>query len=154
MASGAHTSGVQKMLDGTHPLLSSTIKVMLLAAGVYTYNPDDDVVDAGGASDVADAELNVSGYTPGHGSASRKTLASKTISVNDANNRVECDAADVSWIALGAGATIGAAEMVVEAGADDTATQLLNYLDPSDVPTNGSDVTLQFASNGFLNFNT
>lgn len=153
MASGAFTSGLTSAMNGTSPYLTTTHKVMLLAtATAYTYNPDNDFVSAGGANDPDDAELSVSGYTGGFGGAGRKTLASKTITTNDTNNRVEWDAADVTWTALATGQTIEAAVVIVEI-TNDAASQLVVYLDPTNVPTNGSDITLQFASNGFLNFN-
>ena len=156
MASGAFSTGIKEWLDGTIDYLVDTIKVLLVStATAYTYNPDDDVVDAGGANDVVDAESNVTNYTRGWGGSGRKTLASKTITVNDANNRVEVDAADVTWTALGGGTnqTLEAAVVIKEGGANDTTSRLLAYLDPSNVTTNGGDITLQFASNGFLNFN-
>lgn len=153
MASGAFTSGMTKAMDGTNPYLTTTHKVMLLATATpYTYDPDHDNISMGGANDPDDAELNVGGYTRGFGGAGRKTLASKTITTNDTNNRVEWDAADVTWTALAAGQTIEAAVVVVEI-TNDAGSQLVIYLDPTNIPTNGSDVTLQFASNGLLNFN-
>lgn len=154
MASGAFTSGLTSAMNGTSPYLTTTYKVMLVATATpYTYNPDNDFVSAGGANDPDDAELNgVSGYTRGFAGAGRKTLASKTITTNDTNNRVEWDAADLTWTALGTAQTIEAAIVIVEI-TNDAASQLVVYLDPTNVPTNGSDVTLQFASNGFLNFN-
>jgi hypothetical protein len=154
MASGAHNKGVTDLLDGTSPYLTTTLKVMLLGTATpYTYNPDNDVVDAGGANDPLDAEIAVTGYVGGWGGAGRKTLASKTVTENDTNNRVEFDAADVSWTGLAAGATIEAAEVIREGGANDTTSRLFVYLDPTNLATNGSDVTLQFPANGFLHFN-
>lgn len=153
MASRAYTSGLTSAMNGTSPYLTTTYKVMLLAtATAYTPNPDHDFISAGGANDPDDAELSVSGYTGGFNGAGRKTLASKTISTNDTNDRVEWDAADVTWTALATGQTIEAAVVIVEI-TNDAASQLVVYLDPTNVPTNGSDITLQFASNGFLNFN-
>ncbi len=154
MASGAFNRGVKELLNATTDFLTATMKVALLAtATAYTYNPDNDFMDAGGANDPTDAELSVSGYTGGFAGAGRKTLASKTVTENDTNNRVEFDAADLTWTALGTGQTIAAAVVIKEV-TNDAATVLYVYLDPTDVPTNGSDITLQFASNGFLNFNT
>lgn len=155
MASGTYTSGIAKMLDGTNPFLTTTYKALLVSTATpYTYDPDHDVVDAGGANDVVDAETNVTGYTRGWGGAGRKSLASKTVTVQDASNRVELDAADLTWTALGAGQTLEAAVVVVEGGANDTTSQLAVYLDPANIATNGSDVTLQFAAAGLVNFNT
>lgn len=153
MASLAYQAGIRELLDGGTVYLTDTIKVMLIStATAYTPNKDHDFVDEGGANDPVDAETNVTGYTRGFGGAGRKTLASKTITANDTNDRVELDAADVTWTALGAGETLEAA-IVIEEITNDAASPLLCYLDPSNIATNGSDVTLQFATNGFLNFN-
>ena len=154
MASGSYNRGVKELLNGTTDFLTATIKCALLATATpYTYNPDHDFMDAGGANDPTDAELSVTGYTGGFGGAGRKTLASKTITENDTDNRVEFDAADLTWTVLSTGQTIEGAVIIKEV-TNDAATVLYAFLDPTNVPTNGSDITLQFASNGFLNFNT
>jgi len=153
MASGAYTSGLTSAMNGTSPFLTTTHKVMLVSTATpYTYDPDHDFLDAGGANDLTDAETNVGGYTRGFGGAGRKTMASKTITSNDTSNRVEWDCADLTWTALATGETLEAAVAIVEI-TNDAASQPVVYLDPTNIPTNGSDVTLQFASNGFLNFN-
>lgn len=154
MASGAYTSGITKMLDGSYDFLTDVIRVILIRAAVYTFNKDDDFVDAGGSSDVLDAELSVSGYTGGHGGSGRKALASKTITTNDTSDRVEVDCADFTWTALASGQTIAAAVVEKPGTSDDTTAILICYMDPTDVPTNGSDITLTIASNGFLWFAT
>lgn len=153
MASGAFQTGVMKLHDGTNTYLGSTVKILLLATATpFTYDPDVKLLDAGGANDITDAELNVTGYTRGFGGAGRKTLASKTIAVNDANNRIEWDCADITWTALGTGQTIAAAVICVEL-TNDAATAPIAYLDPTDTPTNGGNITIQIASNGWLNYN-
>jgi hypothetical protein len=153
MASGGYNNGSTRFTDGTSPFLTTTLKCLLVATAVpYTFNPDDDVLDAGGANDIHDAETTVTGYTGGFAGAGRKTLASKTVAVNDANNRTEFDCADVTWTALGAGQTLEAAVVAHEV-TNDTLSVPLIYLDPSNIPTNGGDITLQFASNGIYNLN-
>lgn len=148
MASNAYTSGVREMFVGNVDYLVDTIKV-LLGIGSYTPNKDHDFLDEAGANDPTDHELNVTGYTRGFNGAGRKTLASKTITVDDANDRVEFDCADITWTALGAGQTIAWA-IVVKEVTNDAATQMLCYLDVTDTPTNGSDITLQIGADGFL----
>lgn len=128
------------LADGTIDLTNDTLK-LLLVTSVYTPNADDDFLDAGGASDITDAELNVTGYTRGFGGAGRKTLASKTFTTNDTNDRAEFDAADITWTALGTGQTIAAAVLVKEI-TNDAASVPLIYFDISDIPTNGSDVVI------------
>lgn len=154
MASVAYTSGVREMLAQNIDYLTDTIKLMLVGTATpYTPNVDDDFVDAGGANDPVDAEINVTGYAPGWGGAGRKTLASKTITVDDSNNRVTMDAADATFTALGAGATIAAGIVIKEGGANDTTSQMITYQDVTDTATNGGDIVIQFATNGFMFFN-
>jgi hypothetical protein len=152
---GVHQRGVREILNGGIDLLTSTVKVMLLGtATVYTYNPDNNFVDAAGANDPIDAELTgVSGYTGGFGGAGRKTLASKTVTQDDTNNRNLFDAADVLWTALGAGGTIDQAEAIVEI-TNDAASILLANFDVTNTATNGSDISLQWNSAGLIAFNT
>lgn len=155
MANLIYTQGLADLVNGTIDYLTATIKVLLLSTAVsFTEDQDITVADAGGANDIVDAELNVTGYTRGWGGSGRKTLASKTISVNNGSNRVEFDAADVTWTALATGQTISDAVVVKEGGANDTTTRPIAHLDVTDTPTNGSDVTLQFNSAGIVNLNT
>ena len=155
MASGGYTNGIKLWLDGTIDYLVDTIKVMLTSTATpYTFNADHDAVDEAGTNDLIDAETNVAGYARGWGAAGRKTLATKTIAVNDTSNRVEVDAADVTWTALGSGETLEAAVVIKEGAVNDTTSRPIVYLDPTNIATNGSDVTLQFAAAGFLHFNT
>jgi len=159
MASLVHQSGLAKLLGMTAAIsyLSDTIKVMLLGTGTaYTPNKDTDFLDEGGANDIHDAEISTTNYTGGFGGGGRKTLASKTISANDTSDRVEIDAADVTWTALGppsGGPTLAAAEIIKEV-TDDTLSVCICYQDFTDTVVNGGDVTLQFASGGFLQINT
>lgn len=148
MASGAFNKGLSDIADGTIDLLTDTLKVILVTS-TYTYDPDTLVVDAGGASDILDAEISVTGYTGGWGGGGRKTLTSKTVTADHTNNRAVFDAADPSaWTALGSGATIAAAVIVKEGGSNDTTSRPLAYLDITDTPTNGGDFTLIFAATG------
>lgn len=154
MASNAYTSGIREMLVNGVAYLTDTIQVMLVGTATpYTPNVDHDFLDEGGANDPVDAEINVTGYTSGYAGSGRKTLASKTVTVDDTNNRVAVDAADVTWTALGAGATIAAGIVHKRGGANDTTAQMIAYQDVTDTATNGGDITLQFAANGFLFFN-
>lgn len=154
MASGPYHRNILKMLDGTIAYLTDTIKVLLVSTATpYTYNPDHEFVSAGGANDIDDAEANVTNYTRGFAGAGRKTLASKTLTANDASDRVEVDAADVVWTTLGGASnqTLAAAVVLKEI-TNDAASRMFAYLDFTDVATNGGDITVQFAASGFLTF--
>lgn len=154
MADIFFNSGKKKIADhddaDTINLLSNTIQVMLVAT-TYTGNADDDFVDDGGANDPASHEISVTGYTPGFGGTGRKTLAGKTIVTDDANDRAEFDANDVAWTALGTGATIGSV-ILYKRNTSDSDSQLIAKFDVTDTPTNGGDITVQWNSEGLLNF--
>lgn len=80
----------------------------------------------------------------------RKTLAGVTVTVDDANDRVDVDASDIVWAAA-AGAEVGALVVCYDpdAGAgDDTSLIPLTKHDFSVVPS-GGDVTAQLAAAGF-----
>lgn len=148
------TTGKRKIVDhsisGTINLLTDTLKVMLVDS-TYTGNADDDFVDDGTANDPASHEISVTGYTPGFSGSGRKTLAGATMTTDDTNDVVVFDANDVTWTALGAGATIGAV-ILYKNGTSDTDSQLIAKFDPTNAATNGSDVTAQWSTSGLINF--
>lgn len=152
MASNVFNRAVKELADGTYTWLSSTIKAMLIGTATpYTPNVDHDFVDAGGANDPIDAELNgVSGYTRGFGNSGRKTLASKTITEVDGSDRAEFSSAGLTWTALGTGDTIAAILFIFETGANDTTSRLIAYGDVTDTPTNGGDVTINPGTGGWF----
>lgn len=141
MASKWYGKGLRKILDRTIDWVgSANIKVMLLNS--HTFDPDHEFV----SSVVAD-EFAGTGYTGGHNGAGRKALASKTITDDTANDRIELDAADPSaWTGLNTDTVAWA--IVFEQGASDAASQLICALDPADLTTNGGDVTLSFNAEG------
>lgn len=151
MASILYNEAKKEILDGTLNLSSSTLKVMLVDS-TYTPNADNDVVDAGGASDPIDAEIVATNYTGAWGGAGRKTLASKTFTADDTNDRGVFDAADVTWTSLGGATndTIVGAIVIKEGGANDTTSRLIAYIDTADITTNGGDITIQWNASGIF----
>jgi hypothetical protein len=143
MTDFAYNRGSKDLWDGTIALLTDTIKVMLVAAG-YVANRDDDVVDAGGANDAVDHEISGTGYVAGWGGSGRKTLASKTITEDDANDRSSFDCADVTWTAIDVATEPSQLLMIKEGGANDTTSRIITHHDFV-VVTNGGDVTAQIA---------
>ena len=142
MADHAYTTGFSELLDGTIDFLVDTIRMMLCNTG-YTSNKDDLVVDAAGANDPVDHEASGTGYIAGWGNSGRKTLASKSVQADLSNDRVDMDAADITWTALnGDVGAITYAMWIKEGGADDTTSRLLGHHDFSVTP-NGGDVTMQ-----------
>ena len=140
MASKVYPAGLKYLTDGTTSYTSDTIKIMLVNSS-YTYSDSHDHVD-----DVSANELSGTGYTGGFDGSGRKTLASKTITVN--STHIEFDAADITWTGLNAG-TIGGA-ILIEEITNDASSALLAFIDPTDLPTNGGDVTLVVNSGGFM----
>lgn len=155
MADQAYQRGIADLLDGTKDFLTDTfVHVLIGTATAYTPNKDDTLFDAGGANDIVDAELTgVAGYARGWGNSGRKALTSKTVSVNNTNDRVELDCADPSWTGLGTGDTVAADVIGYEGASADTGSRPVIYLDLVDTPTNGSDLSVQMAANGFCHFN-
>lgn len=109
---------------------SPDLRVLLLNGG-YAYDPDDDFVSA-----VAAAELVVGGYA-------RQALAGVAGSEDDAADRAEVEANEVTFGPLDAGDTIVAA-VVFENTGNDATSELLAFYPLGSVPTNGGQVTLRF----------
>lgn len=149
MPSGLYNTAKEKIanpnLSGAINLLSDTIKVMIVK-NTYVFDPDHDFV-----SDISSHELNVTGYTGGFSGSGRHTLAGKTTTRNDSADRVEFDASDESWVALGAGQTIGGL-IIYKHITNDASSQLITFLDIPDVATNGNDFNVTWAVNGLINF--
>lgn len=146
MASFLYTTGLKEIVDNTIDIDNDTLKLMLVGSA-YVANKDDLVVDAAGANDPVDEEINVTGYTPGWGNSGRKTVT-VTLQANTTDDRVDIALDDQTWTALGTGATIAAAILIKEGGANDTTSRLIAYFDVTDTPTNGGDITLDFNTLG------
>jgi len=133
-------------------LLNDTIKIGL-STSVHTVDRDDDFLDDGGASDFSSGELTGTGYTAGFGGAGRKTLASKTITVDKTNDRAEFDCADVTWTAINAGTAAQAT--VMKEITNDAASKVIAHIDSGfPVVSNGGDVTLQINAEGLIQLST
>ncbi len=133
MASIVYNRGVQIVASGEADLEGDTIKVMLLA---NTYTPDkaDNVL-----ADVSAHEISGSGYTAGGA-----TLANKSVTEDDGNDRVAFDADDVVW----SNATITARYAVVY---DDTLADdplLFCYDFEEDKSSSGANFTFAFNAAG------
>jgi hypothetical protein len=78
-----------------------------------------------------------------------QVLGSKTRTEDTANDRIVYDAADPTWTAVSPGNTIGWA-IVYKFGTNDADSVPICVIDLSDIPTNGSDVTVQFDTTGIF----
>ena len=147
MASGWFSQGLLRTLDGTIDLDTSTLKLMLVDTG-YTYDPDHEVVDPGtnDAADLSHNEVVATNYTGGFGGAGRKT-AVVTMQKSNASNRVEIAIGDLTWTSLGGATndTVGGSALIREI-TNDTQSIPIGFFDVTDTPTNGGNVTLDFAA--------
>lgn len=146
MASNWYTKAIEDIMDGTIDLAADTLKVMLVTSA-YTFDRDHELVDAGGANDLVDAELSGTGYAGGWGGSGRKTLGSKSITTDHSNNRAVLDAADSIWTGINAGTPV-AAVIIKEGGSDDTTSRPILYMGFTGVATSGGDLTVSWNSTG------
>jgi len=153
MASFFTNRAMFKILNRTLDITTGC-KVMLCTAGL-TADQDTDFIGSGAGSPGA-TEITATNYTRGFGGAGRKA-ATITFAEQDANNRGVVIIADITWTALGGATndTVGFACLVKEV-TNDADSELIAVWDLSpDIPTNGSDVTLDFdATSGNIRFTT
>lgn len=123
------------------------IVVLLKSAGLVSdatlVDYDDLAALLAGASDEADFTNYV-----------RKTGASVTVTVDDTNERVDCDLADITWTAAGGASNNTIAKLIIcydpdTTGGTDSSIVPLTHHDFS-VTTDGSDLTAQIAAAGFF----
>ncbi len=156
MTDFVYNKGSGDLADTLQPIdfIVDVIRVGL-ATSAYVANRDDLLLDAGGANDFIDEELSGTGYVAGHGNSGRKTLASKTVTVDQANDRTEFDAADVVWTAINAG-TAAQAVTHSEGAADDTTARPISHQDTGGFPvvTNGGDLTIAWDVSGIFYLST
>ena len=112
----------------------------MLVRESYVPNPDQIAIDDGTVSDPASHELSVGGYA-------RKTLTNMVIGKDIATDFAYMDADDVPFGALLAGQTIGGI-LVYKEGATDGVRVPFFFYETPDTPTNGSQITVQWASIG------
>ncbi len=147
MANFMYNSAKLLLLDGGFDLSTSgdTIKAMLVEG--HTADPDDDFVD-----DVNADEISVTGYTGGFGDAARKDVVNIT-AVDNTLDLAKMDGTDITWSALGAGATINGIILIKE-NTNDADSDLLFHIDvvsPSfPTATDGSDFVVTWNALGIV----
>lgn len=123
-----------------------TWQLMLVTTG-YVADQDHNFVYSNSSSGVLGEprvyESTVSGYA-------RQTLTSLALFEDDSNDFAGLDAADVTFSALVAGNTIGGAVLYIYSSSGgttgDSGQELVAFYDITDTPTNGGDITIQWAS--------
>lgn len=144
MADFCYNYGSMALWDGTYDILTETNAKVMLVTSSYTPDRDNQYIDDGGANDPTDHEISGgSGYTGGFGGSGRKALASKTITIDLANDRSDFDAADVTWTAIDTTTEPAHLLLVVEETTD--ADSLLISHHDFVATTNGGDLTATIA---------
>jgi len=148
MASQVYNQFKKYIADGTIDLDSNNIWVALVMTNT-TVDTENDGIEHIGDFTTLD-ECDGANYV-------RKALASKAVTVNDANDRAEFDAADVTWSSLGNGTrAIQGVLVYVDsdndgASADDATNDVIAYVEfTSTVNPGGGDFTIQWHANGLL----
>lgn len=131
----------------TLPAANDAIIVLLLkSSGLEADGTLVDYDDVSALLAAANDEADFTNYV-------RKTAASVTVTVDDTNNRVDVDMADITWTAAGGGTnnTIGALltsyDPDTTSGTDTTLVPATKH--DFSVTTDGSDLTAQVATAGF-----
>ena len=126
-------------------LLTDNIALLLVTPGYEASNTVANLADANTMHEIASYELTtgtVSGYA-------RYALASKSVSETDdgssSNGFAFFKASNVTFSSLGTGNTVGGC-ILIRQGADNNACPLIAFYDVVDTPTNGGDITIQWAS--------
>jgi hypothetical protein len=130
---------VAKKVDGSLDVDTDTVK-MLLISGTTAPDPDHTTVSAVLA---AAAELSATGYSPGASSTDRKTLT-VTVTVDNANNRVDHTTNSQTWSALNSG-TLRQVLIYKHTGTNDASNVPIMCIDTASglpLTLNGSDVTV------------
>lgn len=109
MANLLFTKFFERLASGNLNWASAVIR-MLLERSTSTYTPNKDHDFVGDLASLV--EISVASYA-------RQTLGSCAVNVDDANDRVELDCADVSFGALESGQTVLALIIYVQIGGSD-----------------------------------
>jgi hypothetical protein len=136
MAGIVFNEGSLALQDGTVDYLGSAAVKFMLLTDAYTPNKDHTVTD------LAAAEVSVSGYTGGFNGAGRKALGTKTQTNDTTNDRTVYDAANPSAWTLAAGENVKYCAVIWENVNDAGSIALfLNDFAEGTIPTNGGTFT-------------
>ena len=141
-----YTHAVTEFAKGNIDLVNDDIRVLLVMTNT-TADTEKDVDDIDAFSTLD--EMDGANYV-------RKALANEAVTEDEANDRGEFDADDVTFSALGNGTRSMAAAVVYKFVTDDTDSIPIWYIDDSPFPTNpgGLDFILQWNAEGIAHFET
>lgn len=138
----------ERILAKQIDVASDAIKCLLVDT-TYTFDQDHDYV-----SDVVSAEVSGTGYTGGFSGSGRIALASKVVTLDDTNDLVSFDAADVTWSGINLGATQIGGLILWVPKTNDSDSPLLLHTDEGGFPvtTSGGDYIHSWNSSGIFQF--
>lgn len=138
MASAWFNKGMFEILSGATDLDGAQVLKVLLLQSSYAFDAADNVVN-----DLTPGTNEVTG-----GSYARQTLATKTVTEDDAGGRAFFDAADAVFSAVPAQVSTINAAVTYREITNDTDSVVLFYNDFTAINGNGSDITVQWNANG------
>lgn len=145
MANFVYNYGKFLLANGNLNLISDNVALLLVANTYEASNTVANLADANTVHEIASFEVTtgtVTGYA-------RYALTSKSVEETDdggtSNGFAFFKAANVTFTSLGTGNTIGGC-VLFRQGADNNASPLIAFYDVVDTPTNGGDITIQWAS--------
>lgn len=145
MATHWYNEALRAIMAGELDLNAHDIRVALLMTNTTADTENDGKTTiSGGTGFTTLDEFDGSGYV-------RKALANEAVNKDDANDRAEFDADDVTWTALGAGTRSIAGILVyrhVTTDADSVPIAWLEFATPK--TPDGSDLTVQWNAEGLL----
>lgn len=142
MANNWYNIAKGRLLNGDLVLATDTIKALLLKGTSYSFDKDHDYVD------------HVATYEASGGSYTRQTLASKTGTTDNTNDRGEWSCATITFTAVPAqGGDNITAVVVYEHVTNDADSPLIAYFDTGTgfpLTPNGGDITVTINAEGLL----
>lgn len=126
------------LANGSLELLNDTLKVALVSNNWIGINANGNFMQEV-SQNVLPYEVSVSGY-------SRQTLTNKVVVEEDVTTGYAYfTASNVTFSSLTSGNTVGGAVLFKDTG-DDTTNPLIAFYSIIDTPTNGGDITIQWAN--------
>lgn len=142
MANFVYTGAKTKLANADLDLASADLRALLVMTNT-TADTEKDVANIAAFSTLD--EHDGANYA-------RKTLADEAVAQDDANDRAELDATDVTWTALGAGTRQCQALVVYVHVTNDSDSYPFLYIDTGGFPftATGADVTIQWNAEGIF----
>lgn len=144
MASHMFNKFKQLSANGTIDLDTDDIRVALCMTNTTADTENDGKVYVGDLTTLD--EMDGANYV-------RKALANEAVNLDDANDRAEFDADDVTWSSLGAGTRSIAGALLYKHVTNDADSPLIAWVEfAAPVTADGSNFTIQWNAEGILQF--